>query len=691
MVVGWTWLTIGMEFLGSLGFLDRPSLLIWVALGFGLGVSSSFLPGGVPGFPSDKPAPTDGWSWDEVLAIALVLWACLWMGLPSLVRPVKVVSDGPIYHLYFAARWWKAHRLDLIATPFGESAAPYFPAIGDLWFTWLMIGLGGDSLAKVGQAPFLLMAALASFGMARRLGATRPAAVVATAWFVSSTPLLVFTFEPNVDTIFIAGYLSSAYFFLRHALKDDGWASLVLGSLAAGCALGTKPPGIVFVPPLLLLGMASAIWRGVGDREKTVAPLVVAGLPLTVAGFWYGRNLMLTGNPLYPLHLTAFGHVYLRGWYGREVMQYSQYYVPMGFWRAFLDILLSVIDPRMAPFWLAAVLGLWALGTRPRTSEDRWVWLASALAVLNVALYWFAIPYRTQQRFMLQALGLAAIPLARLVEHNRWVRLVGVGLLAVHVLTPQSWPFGVASPTGPQPEPPWDFTPMIKNVAPGLVPLPCYFSQIASIVTDPQALMGAALLAGFGLLGALPLAWGWVRLVTRPSFARGALAGLISLMVTASGLAIFYPWGSDARQRFYPVFPDYYRGWLAFDTWCGPFGSRVAYAGTDLPYYLMGVGLRNEVQYINVDQNADWLLHDYHREAIGRGWGPATWSDPRPGWDRAHPDYRAWLSNLRSAEIQLLVVTRANPDEGRHNPADRSGFPIERRWADVNPDSFELL
>lgn len=155
--------------------------------------------------------------------------------------------------------------------------------------------------------------------------------------------------------------------------------------------------------------------------------------------------------------------------------------------------------------------------------------------------------------------------------------------------------------------------------------------------------------------------------------------------------AIAYPWDADARQRFYPVFPEYYRGWLAFDARCGPKGARVAYAGTDLPFYLMGVGLRNDVRYVNVDRHPDWLLHDYQREAIASGVGPETWNHPRPGWDRVHPDYDSWLANLRSRGIQLLVVTRANPAEGPHNIADPQGFPIERGWADGHPESFETL
>ena len=117
----------------------------------------------------------------------------------------------------------------------------------------------------------------------------------------------------------------------------------------------------------------------------------------------------------------------------------------------------------------------------------------------------------------------------------------------------------------------------------------------------------------------------------------------------------------------------------------------MAYAGTDLPFYLMGVGLRNEVRYVNVDAHPSWLLHDYQRHALASGNGPGTWPNPRPGWDRIHPDYESWLSNLRAQSIQLLVVTRANPSEGPHNIADRSGFPIERVWADRHPESFEML
>ena len=92
---------------------------------------------------------------------------------------------------------------------------------------------------------------------------------------------------------------------------------------------------------------------------------------------------------------------------------------------------------------------------------------------------------------------------------------------------------------------------------------------------------------------------------------------------------------------------------------------------------------------MNVDAHPDWLMHDYHRAALDRK--EPSWPNSRPGWDRAHPNFQAWLSNLKAQQIQLLVVTRANSGEGPHNVADSEGFPIERLWADSHPELFEPL
>jgi hypothetical protein len=691
--LAWAWATLGMEVLGPLGGLSYGPLLGWTAAGLviaGVLQRRDVLLRPTSSEGRERPGSKPGQSWEAsaVLAVGLVIWLTLLHALTALLGPVKVVSDGPIYHLYFAARWWKAGRLFLVAAPFGETVVTYFPAVGDLWFAWLMVGWGGDRLAKVGQVPFLLVAASAAVASARWLGAGRSAAVIAACWLASVYPIFLFTIEPNVDTIFVAGYLLSAYFLLRYALGDEGHGALGLSALAAGGVLGTKPTGIVFGGLLLGTAAAAVILKRESFRQA-IGHLIVLGLaPLVMVGYWYGHSTWLTGNPLYPLHLKLFGHVWLAGWYGSDVMRLSPYYLPMHDWRALGDILLAVFDPRLAPVWLAALAGAWAWAwtwppRRPSSALALGVWAFSGLAVANLAAYWLLVPYRTQQRFMFQAAGLLAVPLARLFDRSRWLRIAGAMFLVLHLATAQGWPFCPWDQEPPQ-ELPWDLSRAIPNVVPPLLVLPGVSMLSRSEPLTPDDLSWTAVMLALGA-GSFAVAWLW----GRPGPRSILPAALGSLALLAAGLTIALPDQSSRRTLFFPRFPEYYRGWLQLDARSGRSGSRIAYAGTNLPYYLLGAELRNNIQYVNIDAHRGWLMHDYQRRAAAEG--APTWPNPWPSWDRQHPDYDAWMTNLRAEGIQLLVVASMNHPRGALPDVDRDGFPIERRWAEEHPESFAAV
>ncbi len=172
--LAFTWCLLGLELLGSAGWLTIEPLAIWMGLLFVAGLAARWRwralgPAAAGIATCGRAAEPEKLRCETLIAIALVLWVAAELAMQSLLLPVKVVSDGPIYHLYFAVQWWKAGRLFLVPAPFGESAATYFPANGDLWFTWLMAAWGGDRLARVGQAPFLLLAAMAVHRIARAL------------------------------------------------------------------------------------------------------------------------------------------------------------------------------------------------------------------------------------------------------------------------------------------------------------------------------------------------------------------------------------------------------------------------------------------------------------------------------------------------------------------------------------------
>lgn len=684
-ILAWSWCILGMQILGAFSLLSLGGVGLWVGLGLAIAIAARFVTPSDDGtLPVSKPGLDPPLSWCALLCLTVLLWVCLELALRLLMYPVQVNSDGPIYHLYFAIRWWKAGKYFLVAAPFGENAATYFPANGDLWFTWLMIAWDGDRLARVGQVPFLMLAGLSAYRIARTLGAGRSSSVIATTWFLTSTAFLVFSFAANVDAIFIANYLMAAYFFLRFARNEDGAASLFLGGLAAGGALGTKSVAIVFVPPILVLALIAALVRPDSRGTKINRALILILSPLVLSGFWYFQSVVLTGNPLYPLRVEAFGHTLLTGWYGPEAMKQSSFYIPVTNWRALGDILLSVLDPRLAPLWLLSVLGIWAIPGSRRPTETRWIWLAAMTAVANILLYWLLIPYRTQQRFMLHALGLAVTPLAQTLDRAKRLRAIATGLVILHVVTPQTWPVVVR---GDRPIP-WDLTPMIPNF---LGPPLSLFGLFGRVFTGPDMLNSAlalAISAGLGLLSFV-VVWSWSRAPYRQRPGGLAIPIASTAVLGFAGYLAYSPGDLSPKLLFFPSFPDFYRGWMNLDSAAGPNGSRVAYAGTNIPYYLFGVGLRNEVLYANVNEHRDWLLHDYHRRAAASG--HEVWPNSRPGWDRERPDYESWLANLDAERIKLLVVTRVNTSEGAHNVADVEGFPIERQWADTHPDRFQCL
>jgi hypothetical protein len=678
-VLAWVWLSLGTLGLGLTGWLGRWPLVGWSLAG--LIVAFLATRGQSPSPRDDHDQEGAGWGIDVALALGLALWTVLIHLITSLILPVKVISDGPIYHLYFAARWWQAGRIFLVPTPFGETAAPYFPAFGDMWLTWLFVVFGGDRLARVGQIPFLAVSAVTIYVLARRLRANPSAAAVAATWFATISPLIVYSAEPIVDTIFLTGYLLAFFFAARYALGDGGPTLLAVAGLAAGSAWGTKAPGIVFIPPLLVAIVGVALAQPNPWRKRLWDAAVVLGTASLPEVYWLARNAWLTGNPIYPLHIQLFGRVLFPGWYGPDAMPKSRYYIDFHDWAAGLDILLAILDPRLAPIWLAALAGAWRLG-RLRVREDRMVWVCSGFAVFNIALYWIFIPYRTQMRFFLHAMGLSTVPLARLFDRSRWLRALGVLLLFIHVATPQDWPFSLLGRT-----PPWDLSPLITSSAPSPIP----FASDLDAILHPTRQVG--ILAGLALflVGAVCVVTGGLMGLARRDAPTRWVAPALGLV--AAGLIqarVIVTHETDARIYRFPPFNDYFAGWVDLDARIGRFPARIAYAGTNLPYYLMGKDFANDVRYINVDAHRDWLLHDYHHHAGSPGTHP-VWPDTRPGWDRLAPDYAAWLANLEAARIGFLVVNRADPLEGLFNCHDAERYPIERAWADAHPERFTLL
>jgi hypothetical protein len=455
--------------------------------------------------------------------------------------------------------------------------------------------------------------------------------------------------------------------------EPDLSRTLMLQSLiAAGLAWGTKAPGLVFLPPwILFMTLREAIFRPERTFISTFAVFVSRwAVAISPVIYWWVRNIVATGNPLYPLPIEIGGFVIGDGWYGPDVMRMSPYFIPFSEWTAALDQLLAVSDPRVLPLVLLAFVWWGKRFFVTKTLEERWVRILAAFGVLTIGLYWGLIPYRTQQRFFLHGLALFAPLIALAMDRFRVFKILCVISLCLHVFTIQGWP-ATLTINGPS----WDLSPLIPNFILGLVPLP--------------DLLGRLLIGDIKTISVLVMTLGLAFFPVFRFRSRRWLTGLVTVLTFIGFMGILAgeqrSFDQSGRGQTFPLFPDYERAWNAFDfiTKSGP--KRVAYTGTNLAIYLMGPKLANSVEYVNVNENASFMPHDYHlaMPAVQR-----RWDDPRPTWERMDVSYDAWLHNLDERRIELVVVARANPDEGRANPFDEQGFPIERAWMDAHPQRF---
>ncbi|MFM7128932.1 MAG: hypothetical protein ACKO0V_06200, partial [bacterium] len=465
------------------------------------------------------------------------------------------------------------------------------------------------------------------------------------------SPLALFTFEPNVDTIFSAWFIASVLFYItcdikrRNTISDQFALKLLLAHslLAAGLAWGTKAPGIVFIPPWVAFVLIYELTMIRNGKEKLSKQILLkkafcmAAVAVAPVVFWWVRNAIATGNPLYPLPVDVAGTTLFEGWYGTAVMKQSPYYLPMSEYGALADILLSVLDPRLAWLYPLSIFIVFYSLARNRSIENRWNCILVAFGLLTIALYWFLVPYRTQQRFFLHGLALFAPAMAITIGRLPGLGCFSTALVAIHLFSPMGWPF--LPPVG---EPPWDFSRFVPNRMPGLVPSGEILARLLS-----GDLRAVALIA-FG---------GGVAIATACR-GKSAVAGFVLCLIAFNAACFLEDMNFEktGRGKRFPIFRDYERAWAAFDKAVGDKPTRTAYSGTNLAVYLMGRHLQNHVEYINCNSHTNWMPHDYHLEQPA---GKRRWPNPRPTWERLETSYEAWLANLNQKRIEFIVVARA--------------------------------
>lgn len=250
-------------------------------------------------------------------------WDALWYHLPMIGY---IMQEGAIREI--ANHWFINQWINM------------FPKNIELIFLWNIIFLDSDVIVDLSQLIFTVVGIVSLYSICRKLRIKRNYAVYSSLLFIF-TPITILQSTTNyVDVAIAVLFIISVNFIITHrtelqhnnktecVLKEQRVYSLCLAGLATGMLLGSKSSGPLFV------GILSAVILIQGIQERSfsfkavimnkdqvltnsvkmyilyfLVPVVLLG------GYWYMKNWILNGNPVYPMQITILGKTIFKGLY----------------------------------------------------------------------------------------------------------------------------------------------------------------------------------------------------------------------------------------------------------------------------------------------------------------------------------------------------------------------------------------
>ncbi len=321
-------------FLGALGLISGPTLLAGAGLfGAVVWLVLSSRAQGAPLSDRARSLLPAGW------ALAKLSWLWFW-GLAAGTLLVQVVVMGLfrfpedfdclMYHMPLMNLW--IQHGSLYAPEFGANW--FLAANNEVLALWMTAPFSGDFLAALNNVPALIIWATALFQLGRQFGLRR--------WWPHLTTfltMLMLTVDQQYNNMsndlpVAAFFVAGASYSLRY-VKTLEPASLWLAGLCIGLLAGVKYFALGYASVLIATTVtASLVVRGPRAAARAVAVFALTGPVL--GGYWYLRNWIVTGVPLYPM-----------GFQGpTEVLGYP------GVWSTTLA---GNGDPRVLEYTLAAI------------------------------------------------------------------------------------------------------------------------------------------------------------------------------------------------------------------------------------------------------------------------------------------------------------------------------------------------
>lgn len=290
---------------GAFGVLGRGSVVLTAAIAVGVALLvARRLPESAPApaSPTADERPIE-WLPAVVAAAVMLVFTCSFL-LSRASTPIAEV-DSLTFHLPQVVRWIQTETFWQIDNFSPGWAFGNYPNTGNVLELAVVLPWRDDAFVRLVNLPLLLLAGASVAVAARELGARRSAAVLAGAAATSVPALLLVSLNTaNTDTAAYAGFAAGVAFLVRwHGSGRRG--DLALAGVGLGLAFGTKWYGVSSVAVVVALWLAWRLARrGASRRDLVLDVAVLLAGSVVLGGYWLVRNLVLSGNPVFPVRIA---------------------------------------------------------------------------------------------------------------------------------------------------------------------------------------------------------------------------------------------------------------------------------------------------------------------------------------------------------------------------------------------------
>ncbi|KKS69042.1 MAG: hypothetical protein UV40_C0035G0004 [Parcubacteria group bacterium GW2011_GWA1_42_7] len=259
------------------------------------------------------------------VSIAVLLLAILLFWGARLAATPIWDYDSIAYHLPFTANFIQEESAREIYFSALSGPIGYYPSGFEILAAHFLIFFKADSLLNALNLIFAALTFLAFFLIGRELKAAKFVSLAAALAFASMPLFLSQIGTLKIDIFFTLVFGALILFLIRY-VKENKFADALMFGLCSGLMLGSRYlavpyltlPWVVFlISPLLCKRRVGEDFKNSLHYKippnlpflkggKTINFLTAIFSAFLIGGYWYARNWILTGNPIFPTEVSLF-------------------------------------------------------------------------------------------------------------------------------------------------------------------------------------------------------------------------------------------------------------------------------------------------------------------------------------------------------------------------------------------------